>query len=132
MAALDKLSIDTPEQVALDFALASIGSRFLALAVDTLIQTGATLLLVLFGLLVWRIMLIGWQSRDTFGMLIAAGLASMILFQLLVNVGMVVGIMPVTGIPLPFVTYGGSSLISLLFGLGILQSIRMRSNKPDL
>ena len=93
---------------------------------------GGIVLLVLFGLLVWRILLIGWQSRDTFGMLIAAGLASMILFQLLVNVGMVVGIMPVTGIPLPFVTYGGSSLISLLFGLGILQSIRMRSHKPDL
>ena len=93
---------------------------------------GGIVLLVLFGLLVWRILLIGWQARDAFGMLIAAGLASMILFQLLVNVGMVIGIMPVTGIPLPFVTYGGSSLISLLFGLGILQSIRMRSNKPDL
>ena len=93
---------------------------------------GGIVLLVLFGLLLWRILLIGWQSRDSFGMLIAAGLASMILFQLLVNVGMVIGIMPVTGIPLPFVTYGGSSLISLLFGLGILQSIRMRSHKPDL
>jgi rod shape determining protein RodA len=93
---------------------------------------GGAVLLVLFGLLVWRILLIGWQARDAFGMLIAAGLASMILFQLLVNVGMVVGIMPVTGIPLPFVTYGGSSLISLLFGLGILQSVRMRSHKPDL
>ena len=79
---------------------------------------GGIVVLVLFGLLVWRILLIGWQSRDAFGMLIAVGLASMILFQLLVNVGMVVGIMPVTGIPLPFVTYGGSSLISLLFGLG--------------
>jgi rod shape determining protein RodA len=93
---------------------------------------GAIVLLVLFGLLVWRVLLIGWQSRDAFGTLIAAGLASMILFQLLVNVGMVVGLMPVTGIPLPFVTYGGSSLISLLFGLGILQSVRMRSHKPDL
>jgi rod shape determining protein RodA len=93
---------------------------------------GGVALLVLFGLLVWRVLLIGWQARDAFGMLIAAGLASMILFQLLVNVGMVVGIMPVTGIPLPFVTYGGSSLISLMFGLGILQSIRMRSDKPDL
>jgi rod shape determining protein RodA len=93
---------------------------------------GGAMMLVLFGLLLWRILLIGWQSRDMFGMLIAAGLASMILFQLLVNVGMVVGIMPVTGVPLPFVTYGGSSLISLLFGMGILQSIRMRSNKPDL
>jgi len=93
---------------------------------------GGAVLLILFGLLVWRILLIGWQARDAFGMLIAAGLASMILFQLLVNVGMVTGVMPVTGVPLPFVTYGGSSLISLLFGLGILQSIRMRSNKPEL
>jgi rod shape determining protein RodA len=93
---------------------------------------GGVVLLVLFGLLVWRILLIGWQARDTFGMMIAVGLASVILFQLLVNVGMVTGIMPVTGIPLPFVTYGGSSLISLMFGLGILQSIRMRSYKPSL
>lgn len=93
---------------------------------------GGIVVLALFALLVWRILLIGWQARDAFGLLIAAGLASMILFQLLVNVGMVTGIMPVTGVPLPFVTYGGSSLISLLFGLGILQSIRMRSHKPDL
>ncbi|MGH2402554.1 MAG: FtsW/RodA/SpoVE family cell cycle protein, partial [Candidatus Limnocylindria bacterium] len=65
-------------------------------------------------------------------MMIAVGLASMILFQVLVNIGMVIGVMPVTGIPLPFVTYGGSSLISLLFGMGILQSIRMRAYKPAL
>jgi rod shape determining protein RodA len=93
---------------------------------------GGTLLLVLFGLLLWRILLIGWQARDAFGMLIAVGLASMILFQILINVGMVIGIMPVTGIPLPLVSYGGSSMVSLLFGLGILQSIRMRSHKPTL
>ena len=93
---------------------------------------GGLVVLTLFGLLVWRILLIGWQARDAFGMMIATGLASMILFQLLVNVGMVIGIMPVTGIPLPFVTYGGSSLISLLFGLGILQSVRMRAHKPTL
>ena len=89
-------------------------------------------MLALFALLVWRILLIGWQAQDAFGMLIAVGLASMILFQLVVNVGMVTGVMPVTGIPLPFVTYGGSSLITLLFGMGILQSIRMRSHKPTL
>lgn len=93
---------------------------------------GGVVVLTLFSLLVWRILLIGWRARDAFGLLIAAGLASMILFQLLVNVGMVTGIMPVTGVPLPFITYGGSSLISLLFGLGILQSVRMRSHKPDL
>ena len=93
---------------------------------------GSIIVLALFGLLVWRVLLIGWQAGDAFGMMIAAGLASVILFQLLVNVGMVIGVMPVTGIPLPFVTYGGSSLISLLFGMGILQSIRMRSHKPTL
>ena len=93
---------------------------------------GGVVVLLLFGLLVWRILLIGWQARDAFGMLIAVGLASMILFQVMVNVGMVIGVMPVTGIPLPFITYGGSSMISLLFGMGILQSIRMRSHKPTL
>jgi rod shape determining protein RodA len=93
---------------------------------------GGTLLLGLFGLLLWRILLIGWQARDGFGMLIAVGLASMILCQILINVGMVVGIMPVTGIPLPFVSYGGSSMVTLLFGLGILQSVRMRSHRPTL
>lgn len=93
---------------------------------------GGMVVLVLFGLLVWRILLIGWQAADAFGTMIAAGLASIILFQLAVNVGMVTGIMPVTGIPLPFITYGGSSLISLLFGMGILESVRMRSHKPAL
>ncbi len=93
---------------------------------------GGLVVLALFGLLLWRILLIGWQARDSFGMMIAIGLATMILFQVTVNVGMVIGVMPVTGIPLPFVTYGGSSLISLLFGMGILESIRMRSHKPSL
>ena len=93
---------------------------------------GGVVVLALFGLLVWRILLIGWQARDAFGMMISVGLASMILFQVLVNIGMVIGVMPVTGIPLPFITYGGSSLISLLFGMGILQSIRMRAHKPTL
>jgi rod shape determining protein RodA len=93
---------------------------------------GGVVVLALFGLLLWRILLIGWQAGDAFGMLIAVGLGTMIVFQLTVNVGMVIGVMPVTGIPLPFVTYGGSSLISLMFGMGILESIRMRSHKPTL
>ncbi len=88
---------------------------------------GSMVLLALFGLLVWRVLVIGWGAGDSLGMMVAAGLASMIMFQILVNVGMVIGVMPVTGIPLPFITYGGSSLVSLMFGLGILQSVRMRS-----
>jgi rod shape determining protein RodA len=90
---------------------------------------GGVLLLALFALLVWRILVIGWGARDALGSMVAYGLASMLLFQLLVNVGMVIGIMPVTGIPLPFITYGGSSMISLLFGMGILESVRLHSRK---
>ncbi len=91
---------------------------------------GSVLVLVIFGLLIWRILATGWGARDALGMMMAVGLASMLLFQIMVNVGMVIGIMPVTGIPLPFITYGGSSLISLMFGMGILQSIRMHARKP--
>ena len=91
---------------------------------------GGLLLLGLFALLIWRIVRIGWRAGDALGSMVAVGLATMILFQVLVNVGMVIGIMPVTGIPLPFVTYGGSSLISLLFGMGILESVRIHADKP--
>ena len=73
----------------------------------------------------------GWRSKDPFGTMFAAGLASMILFQLIVNLGMVVGIMPITGIPLPFVSHGGASLISLAVGLGILQSINIRQTRAE-
>jgi rod shape determining protein RodA len=90
---------------------------------------GSVVLLLLFALLVWRILAIGWSAGDALGMMVSVGLASLVLFQLLVNIGMVIGIMPVTGIPLPFVTYGGSSMISILFGMGILQSVRMHSRK---
>jgi rod shape determining protein RodA len=91
---------------------------------------GGAVLLALFGLLIWRILAIGWGARDSLGAMVAVGLASMLLFQIMVNVGMVLGVMPVIGIPLPFITYGGSSMISLLFGMGILQSVRMHSRKP--
>src|SRR6185436_12703851 len=74
---------------------------------------GAIVLFVLFVLLLWRVLVAGWRSRDAFGTLFAAGVASMVLFQLVVNVGMVLGIMPITGIPLPFVTHGGASLVSM-------------------
>ena len=92
---------------------------------------GAMLLLVLFGALLWRVLVGGWRSKDPFGMMFASGLASLILFQLIVNLGMVVGLMPITGIPLPFVSHGGASLISLAVGLGILQSINIRQTRAE-
>jgi rod shape determining protein RodA len=90
---------------------------------------GGVVLFTLFVLLLWRVLVSGWRSKDSFGTLFAAGLASMILFQLIVNVGMVLGVMPVTGIPLPFVTHGGASLVSMAAGLGILQSVNIRQTR---
>jgi rod shape determining protein RodA len=96
-------------------------------AAEELGLVGGLILLGLYGLLLWRIVLIGWQARDALGRLVAMGLATMLLFQVVVNIGMVIGLLPVTGIPLPLITYGGSSTVSLLFAMGIAQSVRMRT-----
>jgi rod shape determining protein RodA len=90
---------------------------------------GALVVFVLYGALLWRILACAWSSRDPFGLLFGAGLASMLLFQLFVNVGMVIGLMPVTGIPLPFISNGGASLVTLALGLGIVQSINIRQHR---
>jgi rod shape determining protein RodA len=92
---------------------------------------GGLVVFALFAVLLWRIMLAGWRSDDPFGTLFCCGIASMLLFQLVVNVGMVIGIMPITGIPLPFVTHGGASLVSLAIGLGIIQSINIRQTRAE-
>ncbi len=90
---------------------------------------GALLLSLLFAVLLWRILRIAQLARDTYGRLIAVGLASVLLFQFLVNVGMNVGFFPVTGITLPFISYGGNSILPLFIGLGILQNILMRHKR---
>ena len=92
---------------------------------------GAVVVFALFVALIWRILVCAWRSRDPFGLLMASGIGSLVLFQVVVNVGMVIGVMPITGIPLPFVTHGGASLISLGLGLGILQSINMHQARAE-
>jgi len=88
---------------------------------------GCLVLLLLFFLLVWRILHVATISRDRFGVLIAVGIATIFLFHVFVNIGMTMGIMPVTGIPLPFISYGRSSLVVSIISLGLLQSIAMHS-----
>jgi rod shape determining protein RodA len=88
---------------------------------------GSMALIFLFFVLIWRILHVATISRDRFGVLIAVGIGTMFLFHVLVNVGMTMGIMPVTGIPLPFISYGRSSLVVSVVSLGLLQSIAMRS-----
>ena len=87
---------------------------------------GSATMLGLFALLIWRALRIAAMSRDAYGALIASGIAALWAFQLFVNVGMTMGIMPITGIPLPFVSYGGSSMITHFVAVGLLHSIHMR------
>ena len=87
---------------------------------------GSATLLGLFGLLIWRALRIAAMSRDLFGTLLAAGIAGFWVFQLFVNVGMTMGIMPITGIPLPFISYGGTSLITNFIAVGLLLNVHMR------
>jgi rod shape determining protein RodA len=88
---------------------------------------GSIVLIVLFFLLVWRILHVATISRDRFGVLIAVGVATIFLFHVFVNVGMTMGIMPVTGIPLPFISYGRSNLVVSVLSLGLLQSIAIHA-----
>ncbi len=90
---------------------------------------GAALLIVLFALLMLRLVHIAANARDTFGSLIVTGVTTMILFQVIVNIGMNLNIMPVTGIPLPFISYGGSSLWTMLIGIGLAESVQLRHKK---
>ena len=87
---------------------------------------GAIALLALFALLLWRAIRIAWMAKDPFGTYVAAGIASMFAVQMFVNVGMVIGIMPITGIPLPFLSYGGTSILVSFAAIGMLESIHMR------
>lgn len=92
---------------------------------------GAVLLICLIGLLLWRTLRVAEHARDSFGRLIASGVAAVILFQSVVNIGMNLGVMPVTGIPLPFVSYGGSSYVTLMLGIGLVESVAMRHKKLE-
>ena len=87
---------------------------------------GAALLLLLFFLLILRIINIASRAKDALGRYIAFGVAGMILFQVLINVGMNIGIMPVTGIPLPLISHGGSSLFSTMIAMGIVASVYLK------
>ncbi|HEY7400729.1 MAG TPA: rod shape-determining protein RodA [Actinomycetota bacterium] len=90
---------------------------------------GSTVILLLFAVLLWRAIRISYLSKDPFGTYLAAGVASMFAIQMFVNIGMTIGIMPITGIPLPFVSYGGSAMLANLAGVGLLLNVHMRRFK---
>ncbi len=102
-----------------DFVFAAVGEQYGFV--------GAAFVLALFGLLIWRALRILVMSKDLFGSLVAAGVAAMLMFQVFVNVGMTIGIMPITGVTLPLMSYGGSSVITTLLAIGLLQSIYIQA-----
>jgi rod shape determining protein RodA len=106
-----------------DFVFAVVGERYGFL--------GAALVVALYALLLWRGMRVMTLSRSFYGTLIAAGIVTMLAFQSVVNVGMNLGLMPVTGIPLPLMSYGGSSVLGTFLALGLLQSIYVRARRND-
>jgi rod shape determining protein RodA len=91
---------------------------------------GAGILIALFGVLLWRALQIALKTDDIFGRVAAAGIACWFGFQAFQNIGMCLGIMPVTGVPLPLVSYGGSSMFASLMAIGLLLNIQLRSTAP--
>jgi len=102
-----------------DFVFAALGEKYGFV--------GAGLVLLLYALLLSRTLRVLVMAKDLFGSLIAAGVAAMLMFQVFVNVGMTIGIMPITGVTLPLMSYGGSSVIATLLSVGLLQSIYVQA-----
>ncbi len=104
-----------------DFVFAVVGEEFGF--------AGAALVLSLYALLVWRALRILTLAKNLYGALVAGGITAMLMFQIFVNVGMTIGIMPITGVPLPLMSYGGSSVLVTFLAVGLLQSIHAQSRE---
>jgi rod shape determining protein RodA len=104
-----------------DFVFAVVGEQFGF--------AGAAFVLSLYALLIWRALRIMTMAKNLYGTLVAAGIVAMLMFQVFVNVGMTIGIMPITGVPLPLMSYGGSSVLVTLLAVGLLQSIHAQARE---
>jgi len=118
-AATSQTTLGLVPEPTTDFIFAVIGERFGF--------AGAAVVLSLYALVIWRTLRIVVAAKNLFGALLAAGVAAMFTFQVFVNVGVAVGILPVTGVTLPLVSYGGSSVLTTFLALGLLQSIHAQA-----
>ena len=87
---------------------------------------GAFLVIILLTVIIWRCFHISFNASDSFGSILSGGIGFIILIQVVINIGMTIGIMPIIGIPLPFLSYGGSNLLSTFIGIGIVENVFMR------
>ncbi|HHW60920.1 MAG TPA: FtsW/RodA/SpoVE family cell cycle protein, partial [Syntrophomonadaceae bacterium] len=90
---------------------------------------GAAFVLVLYALLLWRSVEISFTAQDLYGTLVVIGITAMWLFHIFENIGMSIGIMPITGIPLPFLSYGGSSLLTNMIAVGLILNVNLHDKK---
>ena len=107
-----------------DFVFSVIGEEFGLL--------GSVFLLLLFLFIIYRILHIGMQSYDSYGTYICVGVATFLAFQVMVNVGMTLSIMPVTGLPLPFITYGGNNFMATMIAIGLVLNVGLRRERKGI
>jgi rod shape determining protein RodA len=121
--------LDAGSQSQLNFLPSQPTDFIFAVLSEKLGFIGGMLVIVLFAALLLRAVLIAARAEDRFGMFVAAGIITMLLVHVFINIGMNVGLLPVTGIPLPFISYGGTSLLVSLLSIGLLESIAVRRKK---
>jgi rod shape determining protein RodA len=121
------LGVNGATQVNLHYLPAPDTDFIFAVVGETYGFVGAAVVLSLYALLIWRALRILTMAKNLYGTLIAGGVLAMLMFQVFVNAGMTIGIMPITGVPLPLMSYGGSSVLVTFIAIGLLQSIYIQA-----
>ena len=99
---------------------------------ETLGFIGSMVLLALYAFVIFRMLLLAYYTRDRFGQLVIIGVMSMLLFHVFENIGMCIGVMPITGIPLPFISYGGTNLVVNMAGIGLVLNVTYYKSSTNL
>lgn len=121
--------IDTPTQASFGWVPVGESDFIFTVIAEKLGFMGAGLLMILFFFLIYRMIRIAMEAKDPFGSYVVAGVVGMLTFQIFENIGMTIQLMPITGIPLPFISYGGSSLITNFLIIGVVLNVGMRKDK---
>ncbi len=125
------LGVQGASQVNLHFLPAPDTDFIFAVVGETYGFVGAAVVLSLYALLIWRALRVLTMSKNLYGTLVAGGVLAMLMFQVFVNAGMTIGIMPITGVPLPLLSYGGSSALVTFIAIGLLQSIYVQARMTN-
>jgi len=121
--------VNTPTQASFGWVPVGESDFIFTVIAEKMGFIGAGLLMILFFFLIYRMIRIAMEAKDPFGSYVVAGVVGMLTFQIFENIGMTIQLMPITGIPLPFISYGGSSLLTNFLIIGVVLNIGMRKDK---